>query len=317
MKSFWHKCLHWEYWPVWVVYAATSVLWVFKAITILNVKFYAKINPAIANGGLFNDRKSDIYQLLPSSVYPRTILVKANSDVQFNDFIETNGLKLPLIVKPDFGYRGIGVAKVETVEQLKKYHHQFQQDYLIQECIHWPNEMGLFYFRHPGQTKGVISGITGKHFFTLIGDGESSLKDLMMKNPRYAMQISKLQNSMDVTEVLEKGGSKCLVPFGNHNRGTMFTDESSLINSELTNLVNTWLSDIDGLYYGRLDIRYNSFEELCEGKNFSVIEFNGAKSEPTHIYDPKHSFIYGQKEIFKHQKMVFQIVDAVRKSNKK
>ena len=57
------------------------------------------------------------------------------------------------------------------------------------------------------------------------------------------------------------------------------------------------LSHINGFYYGRLDIRYEKFEDLENGLNFSIIELNGAMSEPTHIYDPKHSFLYGQKEI--------------------
>ena len=41
-------------------------------------------------------------------------------------------------------------------------------------------------------------------------------------------------------------------------------------------------------YSGRLDIRYNTLDELKPGNNFSIIELNGAGSEPTHIYDPTH-----------------------------
>jgi hypothetical protein len=36
-------------------------------------------------------------------------------------------------------------------------------------------------------------------------------------------------------------------------------------------------------------------EELEQGINFSIVELNGAASEPTHIYDPKHSlFLHGK-----------------------
>ena len=34
------------------------------------------------------------------------------------------------------------------------------------------------------------------------------------------------------------------------------------------------------------DVKFNSWEELYEGKNFMIIELNGSGSEPTHIYDP-------------------------------
>jgi hypothetical protein len=57
-----------------------------------------------------------------------------------------------------------------------------------------------------------------------------------------------------------------------------------------------------------LDIRYQNFKDLEAGKNFKIIEINGAKSEPTHIYDPKHSLKYALKEIYRHQKIFYTIV---------
>jgi hypothetical protein len=39
-------------------------------------------------------------------------------------------------------------------------------------------------------------------------------------------------------------------------------------------------------FFGRMDVMYNTFEELENGKNFAVVELNGAANEPTHIYDP-------------------------------
>ncbi len=62
-----------------------------------------------------------------------------------------------------------------------------------------------------------------------------------------------------------------------------------------------------GFYYGRLDIRFNSFEELGNNKNWSIIELNGAGSEPTHIYDPKHSLIFAWKEIIRHWQILYSI----------
>ena len=47
--------------------------------------------------------------------------------------------------------------------------------------------------------------------------------------------------------------------------------------------------------------------ELKEGKNFSIIELNGAGSEPTHIYDPKHSIWFAWQEITRHLNYLYQI----------
>jgi len=56
-----------------------------------------------------------------------------------------------------------------------------------------------------------------------------------------------------------------------------------------------------------MDVRYNSWEELKEGKNFGIVELNGAGSEPTHIYDPQHSIFFAWKEIIRHWKILWRI----------
>ena len=52
---------------------------------------------------------------------------------------------------------------------------------------------------------------------------------------------------------------------------------------------------------------YNSFEELERGENFLLVELNGASSEPTHIYDPKHSLFFAWKELARHIRYMFEI----------
>ena len=43
------------------------------------------------------------------------------------------------------------------------------------------------------------------------------------------------------------------------------------------------------------------------GKDFSIIEINGAASLPTHMYDPNHSIFYAWLEIIKHYKIMYKI----------
>jgi len=64
---------------------------------------------------------------------------------------------------------------------------------------------------------------------------------------------------------------------------------------------------IPGFYFGRLDVMYNTIEELECGENFSVVELNGAASEPTHIYDPKHSLFFAWKELARHITYMYEI----------
>jgi hypothetical protein len=58
---------------------------------------------------------------------------------------------------------------------------------------------------------------------------------------------------------------------------------------------------------------YQSLEELEKGKHFSIVEINGAGSEPTHIYDPSHSLFFAWKELFRHITFMYEISVANHK----
>jgi hypothetical protein len=59
--------------------------------------------------------------------------------------------------------------------------------------------------------------------------------------------------------------------------------------------------------YGRLDIRYESWEALERGENFSIIELNGAGSDPTHIFDRRHSVFWAWREMCRHWRIMYDI----------
>jgi hypothetical protein len=52
---------------------------------------------------------------------------------------------------------------------------------------------------------------------------------------------------------------------------------------------------------------YTTLADLEQGKNFAIVELNGAASEPTHIYDPKHSLFFAWKELARHITYLFEI----------
>ncbi len=80
-----------------------------------------------------------------------------------------------------------------------------------------------------------------------------------------------------------------------------------MICDTLTDTIDEICKQIDGFYFGRLDVRFNTVEELNAGKNISIIELNGAGSEPTHMYDPRHSIFFAWKEITRHWKILWKI----------
>lgn len=315
MRIWWHKFTHWEYWSVNIVYLPTFFLWIWYMIKFRSFSFYKYSNPSIKNGGFYGDSKMEIYNLLTAGLYPRTALIQKNEVSNFEKIVTENKIKYPFIVKPDIGLRGIDVQKVNTIDELIQYGKKAKGNFLIQELIDLPNEIGLFYCRLPSESNGKITGITLKKFLTVTGNGIDNIEQLMKKNLRFEMQTAKIINKINLNEVIPKHEKRCLVPFGNHNRGTEFLDGKEYITEKLEFTFDNILTQIPGFYYGRLDIRFNTFEELEQGVNFSIIELNGAKSEPTHIYDTKHSFWYGQLEIFRHQKIFGKIIKINMYSN--
>ncbi len=310
MRLFLHKLTNWEYWPSKIVYFPINFLWAFYALKSRTIFFFNTSNPTMRNGGFFMESKKEIYDLIPQKYYPKTTLIKHKTS--FEEVLiakEKSNIPFPLIVKPDIGLRGSAVKKIKSVDELNEYNKNANFDYLVQDLIPFPNEIGVFYVRFPNQEKGKITGIVAKEFMIVTGDGKLTIKELIKQNPRFEMQLTTLEkeykNKLD--EVLVKDEKLNLVPFGNHCRGSKFVDASYLISDKLTNVINEMCLQIDGFYFGRMDLMYNSIAELEEGKNFQVVEINGAASEPTHIYDPKHSIFFAWKELARHITYMYKI----------
>lgn len=310
MKLFIHKITNWEYWPFQVLYVPIYFLWAYYAIKARSIFFFNASNPKIKNGGFIMESKKQIYDLLPKEHYPATILIKENTDLKvILDTVVEKQIYFPLIAKPDIGLRGSGVRKIKTVSELKDYAEKANFDFLIQNLIPFKNEVGIFYVRRPHQKNGKITGIVSKEFMIVVGDGKSTIEDLIKKTPRFQLQFEVLKEEYgdQLYQILQKGETLNLVPFGNHARGAKFLDGSDWITPKLTKMINEIASQIPEFYFGRFDIMYNTFEELERGENFQIVELNGAASEPTHIYDPKHSVWFAWKELARHITYMYEI----------
>jgi len=312
-RPFFIKLLHWEYWPFHAVYTPIYFYWIWLCIRARSFFFFNTSNPTIKNGGFLMESKKEIYDIIPPEYYPKTILIKANTDTnKILPAVTEAGLAFPLIGKPDIGMRGLSVKKLYNTNDIIDYAQSSKVDFLLQEFIPFEQEVGIFYYRYPHESKGHISGIVGKEFLTVTGDGISTIETLLGKDKRYILQLPVLQKTYgaDLQQVLKTGEDFILVPYGNHARGAKFIDLSHLTDEQLTTAIDNVCKKIPGFYFGRMDVRYNNWEELKQGKNFGIVELNGAGSEPTHIYDPQHSVFFAWKEIIRHWQILWKISRA-------
>ncbi|SDH78674.1 NRDE family protein [Mucilaginibacter sp. P25] len=310
LRRFLIRLFNWEYWSLNMFYAPVMFYWFWLSFKARSFFFFSTANPLIENGGFTLESKASIYNLIPQQYYPKTILFKTKTDFrQIKSVIKDKNFDFPLIAKPDIGGRGVQVKLVHNEVELLEYTQQIRVDFLVQEYIKYKSEVGIFYYRLPGEAKGQVTGIVGKEFLALTGDGKHTMMELIIKEPRYLLQLPVLIDTYgdELKQVLPIGKSKTLVPYGNHARGAKFIDLSHLITDELTDAIDDICRQIPGFYFGRLDVMYNTWDELCRGKNLSIIELNGAGSEPTHIYDPKHSIFFAWYEIIRHWKLLYRV----------
>lgn len=310
-KRFLVRLFHWEYWPFHIVYAPVYFYWLWLCIKARSFFFFNTANPTIRNGGFLMESKKEIYDLLPKGSYPQTILVQSGAmdTSSFSEILYQYGLQFPLILKPDIGMRGLGVKKICCIEDWKAYHAASKVDYLVQPFIPYNKEVGIFYYRLPGQKEGVITGIAGKELLSVKGNGRDNLEELLRKEQRFLLQLPSLRKQFGVglSEILQNEEERIIVPYGNHSRGARFLDITNRLTPELLDTINTLCRSIPGFYYGRLDIKYDNWKDLCAGKKFSIIEVNGSGSEPAHIYDPKHSIFFAWKEIILHLRILYKV----------
>lgn len=298
-----HRILHWEYWPLWAIYYPLFPVWLFFSFKARSFFFFNAANPSMKNGGMAMESKMEIYNKIPSENIPETVLIQKCSVLEdVLQKISEGKIKFPCIAKPDIGMKAFGVEKLNSNQDLENYLSKTPGDFLIQQFIPFVKEVGIFYVRYPNKIKGKITGIVSKEFLKVKGDGKRSILQLIKKDPRSHLQLEKLRErwGKSLDNVLQVNQEVVLVPYGSHTRGAKFIDLTYRNNDKLEEIINSICTRIEGFHYGRLDVLYDSFTDLCEGKNFSVIEVNGAGSEATHIYDPEHSLLFAWKEITKH-----------------
>lgn len=310
------RFLNWEYWSFNTVYGPIYLIFVLLGVRARSFFFFSASNPTIENGGFLNESKKKIYDIMPPEYYPGTLFFpKGTTGETVIKQVKAANINFPLIAKPDIGGRGRGVKKIDTAEELMAYASTATLDFLVQEFIPYELEAGIFYYRIPGAEKGHISGIVFKEFLTIKGNGKDNVEALLQQDPRHILQLPVLARQLgDQLRYVPAAGEKLeLVPYGNHARGAKFTDHSFRADAQLTETFNRICNRINGFYYGRMDVRFESWEKLAKGAAFSIIELNGAGSEPTHMYDPAHSIFFAWKEIIRHWILLWKISRANHK----
>ena len=312
------RLLRWEFWPMWLFYAPVTIWIVLLAIWHRGLTTMTAANPGMPDGGTVGESKFDILVKLPRAhTIPSALVPIGAVDERLRALaghIERNGWLLPLVLKPDVGERGAGVRLARSWDDVAGYLAQVTEAVLVQPYHAGPFEAGVFYYRMPGCARGRIFSITDKHFPILVGDGESTIEDLVWTHPRYRLQGATFveRHRGMLTHVLASGERFPLAMAGNHAQGTLFRDGGHLITPALEERIDEIARGFPGFYIGRFDIRYTDVEAFKAGRDLAIVELNGATGESTNIYDPDGSLLHAYRLLFRQWALVFAIGAANR-----
>ena len=287
------KLTNWEYWPSWTFYVPVWIQHFWLSIKVKNLFFFLATNPVI-DGFILSDSKFKTLQMVPDKYRPKSIYVDSGSTQgQVLEWMQKKAIGFPVVLKPDIGFRGIKVSRVDNEIMLRDTLTEMRVPHILQEYIAHPLELGIFYYRYPNEDRGNIPSITIKEFLSVEGTGRDTLKELVFQNPRAILQKEKIKNQFNTfwDVVLAKGEKLKLEAIGNHNLGTKFRNGNHLLDDKLLEVFDELSFKMNGFYFGRFDIKANSLEDIKLKKEFKILEVNGVGGEPTHIYDPDHSFV--------------------------
>lgn len=318
MRLFWKKYRRWEFWPAWMFYPPVAAVYAWLSVRYRGLALPTVANPSFRNGGLIGESKIEILRALmcaaPACVADGYLMPAGpyfERNEEFRRVCLQQGIAYPLVLKPNVGQRGAGFKLVSSQEEAEKYLAQVQADVILQRYVPDKKEIGVFYYRIPGQQGGEIFAITEKVFPSLTGDGTSTFEQLLEKDERASLISSTYMRRFSALHgrVLPSGHQIRLVEAGNHCQGCIFRDGSDLISEGLHARIDEISRRIPGFFIGRYDIRYSSEEDLARGK-FKIIELNGAASEATNIYDETNSLLSAYRTLYRQWELVFRIGSA-------
>ena len=304
-----YRARHWETWHWLVKYIPMIPFWMWYCLKARSLWFFTASNPTLTFGGYEGENKMEMYNLLPRDTYPKSILISIDEPYSaLEALVLSAGFHFPVAVKPNIGRMGLMFRKINSVHELIEYHERMKADYVLQEFIHYPLEVSVFYYRYPGEHKGTITGFVRKEYLSVTGDGVSTLFQLMLNYARIQFRLDemKLKHAARLNQIIPKGEKYVLSEALNLSRGGKLINLEHEKDEKLLNLFDN-LSHTGRFHFGRYDIKCASIEELKDGKNFSILEFNGSGAEPHHVYGNGNSLVQAIRILLRHWDILYKI----------
>lgn len=290
VKDAWYVFTHWETWDWRIKYILIAPAWLWCCIRARSPWFFTAANPTLTFGGFEGESKMEMYKQLPPGSYPRSVCINPRTP-----FCQVEKLlhqfTFPVAVKPDIGKMGFMFRTLDAPGELRNYHEKVPCDYILQEVVSYPLEVSVFYYRFPGEQRGHITGFVKKEFLEVTGDGKSTLWELILRYPRvrFRLEEMRVKHQHQLRRILARGEAFCLSRALNLSRGGKLVSLESEKDERLLKVFDEISHYAGHFYFGRYDVKCQSIEALKQGRDFSILEYNGSGAEPHHVYGNGYS----------------------------
>jgi hypothetical protein len=289
--------------------------WLWLALRYRSLSQMSAANPAIEVGGLVGESKLSYFNQMQPEHSPwlaRTTAIEAGPRALALAVkaLQQIGLSFPVIAKPDIGWCGFGVRRLDNARALDEYMSAYPigETLLLQEYLDVAGEAGIFYVRWPSESHGRLISLTVREPPRVVGDGTSTVSRLIVRDPMLRERIA-LYDNLDL--IPPAGENVTLSTVWSHRMGGHYRDMSHAITPALEARLDAIAQGMPDLHIARFDIRFTTLHALGEGA-FKIIEINGAGSEAINFFDRDIPFFTAYRGVLAKTAMVFALAEANR-----
>ena len=290
------------------------VQWVWLAMRYRSLTLPSSLNPAIETGGLVGESKAtclaQIGAAFAGDVAAWTLIRPGEDALQRR---HASGWTYPLVAKPDIGWCGYGVRRIDDDAQLAAYAACFpgEASFILQRYAADPNEAGLFYIREPGAETGKVSAMTFRHAPSVTGDGRSKLAELARRAGARNGSLPRQPDAAMRACIPAPGQRVALTTVASIRVGARYEDASAHVSAPLACRIDAIARSMPDFHVGRFDVRFASLPALQAGR-FTILEVNGAGAEAIHLWDPALPIHTAYHGVFDKQRMLFALGHRMR-----
>ena len=287
------------------------------------------VNPRMPTGGMWGESTSDSlldiaveerrwiadFAIVRRGSGPRTLYADLE---RVRQSLREAQLTFPLIAKPDIGWRGHGVRRIDDVSALREYLRDFPGGarLMLQRFVPHAGAAAVLYARLPGADRGRILSLTFRHGPYVIGDGHAGLRELIRKNAcahcKLEYDPSQALAREELDRVPARGEVVPIAPTASRHAGGMSRDANRYITPELEARFDAIVKSMSEFHYGRFDLRFSSVEELARGEEFSIVGITGIGAEAVDAWDPHVPLGEAYRRLIDRQRILFLIGEKNR-----